>query len=207
MTSKDIDDTSGEDEDDSPDDESVESPEEARSWILTELAEEQENGRIRKTIPKKLIEEMVAIQCRDGYGDLLTLCADHFPQLLTKLGNRELEEEDDLYDQIKKQGKYAPEVTITDLKSREPNERKATAKQLNFLRSLGVKDEKLLGSLGVRQASDAISATLDARERVLFTDQSNARGKDKGLGFGKILFIVVMVALLVMALNYYGGGQ
>lgn len=193
--------------DENLDDELLESPAEAREWILSELEDEQTNGRVKKTISKKSIDGMVEIQCREGYGDILSLANDHFPQIITRLGKKEIEEKADTYDQIWKQGKYAPEVTLSGIKLLKPKERKATAKQLAFLRKLGIRDEKLLESLGIAQASESISSILEARNRELFCETSSPIKQNKMSSVGKLLSVVVLVALVLIFLNYLNGLQ
>jgi len=55
-------------------------------------------------------------------------------------------------------------LDLRAMAQRNPTEKEATEKQLNFLRTLGVTDEQLLAELGIRQASTLIDFLLENKD-------------------------------------------
>jgi hypothetical protein len=147
-----------------PDDEKVD-PEQDREWLECGLLEEQEEGMIVEGISEAIKLEMLKAQVETGYGVVFDLVAEKFPDLLTQNGRHRLQEEKIEYDKSRRMKEFAPLVTIEKLPARLDGERDATEKQINFLRDLGVRDESILASLGIKQASDLIAKILDERNK------------------------------------------
>ncbi len=65
--------------------------------------------------------------------------------------------------QILREGESGPTVPVPDLPARKPGEEDATVRQKQFLRTLGVRDERLLDELGRSQAGFLIDWAVDHR--------------------------------------------
>lgn len=85
----------------------------------------------------------------------------HFQNLLNDWGRDEMAEAQREAD--KRTGFLLSAVEI--MPAKEEGERLATKKQADFLRDLGLTDETLLASLGIKQASAVIAETLRLRGR------------------------------------------
>ena len=91
---------------------------------------------------------------------------EHFPEFLTEFGanERASARREKAETQAKRAGTIA--LALATMLSRQSGERRATKKQTDYLRDLGVEDEKLLSSLGIKQAAHLIGTILGTtRER------------------------------------------
>ncbi|MGD9874517.1 MAG: hypothetical protein AB7T27_09640 [Kiritimatiellia bacterium] len=121
------------------------------------------------------VEEHAEQLCADEYflEDVIT---EFFPSLIRASYLKEMGELDRGYRKEKLQGEYAPDLS-RKLKcpKREPNERPATQKQIDYLIALGFKDQTVLSTLGIGQASSMIEQALAYREKLI---ESGVAGSD-----------------------------
>jgi hypothetical protein len=189
--------TTQEDDDDEP----VTDPESIRAEFLESLRTAQDEGFVRRRINKQRVEEMLKIQARDEYYAIENLIQDHFPELLTESGKRQVEEEARLRRKLDRVGEFAPSVKVEKLEPMQANEPPATAKQISYLRDLGVRDEQLLSGIGKWQASDLIDTVLKLREDKLDDVAPIESGEvpndsSSAPSTGPALIVVIIIAVL-----------
>ncbi|MEY3775281.1 MAG: hypothetical protein RLZZ129_2061 [Verrucomicrobiota bacterium] len=180
------------DEEDEQDD-LLSDPVEVRAEFLECLKAAQDKGTVVKRISKQRLEAMIEIEIREGYGDSESLIKDHFPELLTRAGKAEAEEFDRLRREINRTGEYAPEIKVNSLQAKKVGEFHATAKQIRYLRDLGVRDERVLTGLGKLQASDLIDTAIRLREEKMDAPKVDAPVRQGGSGlFGLVIFVLAI---------------
>jgi hypothetical protein len=109
----------------------------------------QQAGLVRKRIAQKTLWGLPQTPWR-------TIVNDR-PELLTQEGISSSVD----CDHYLRERQYVAQMDLRNIAQRSSGEKSATEKQINFLRSLGVQDEALLSSLGIRQASAVIEYVLD----------------------------------------------
>ncbi len=106
------------------------------------------------------------------------MLSEFFPSVLTASGKREMEA---LEEQNKRAAdantrannarrhmhEFAPNISPEDFNERRaPGEKDATVKQVDYLRALGIRDDAMLSTLGIREAGKLIQFMLDRRRKL-----------------------------------------
>ena len=172
------------------DEEDFTDPEADREWLEGELAELQEEGHVKKRVTAAQINQMLQIQTVHGYGSALDLLSEHFPTLITARGRKNHEEDSRQVREVRQVGEFAPPIKVSGVGERPASEPAATAKQISYLRDLGVRDEALLTRIGKSQASELIGKVLEARDQ-----KPNKSGCMSMLLVGMFVTIVLSVFL------------
>lgn len=175
-------------------------PEKDRAWLEGELIDAQNEGFCKKQISKIKVDEMLRIQAKSGYGWVLDLLSENMPDLLTVSGKEKHEEFERIIRQSGRMGEFAPNIIISIAGSRLADDLPATIKQIKYLRDLGVRNERLLSTLGKRQASEVIDKVLDLRETDEFKKSSQkSSGCIIWLLIATVLFLITCGLLILIA--------
>ena len=138
-----------------------------------ELGHLQDEGHVKSRISKATLDNLKAKMLEE---DMMIEEAieTHHPELFTAKYKKDQEEQGRENRKLQKIGEFAPTIGVGKLEPLQKNEPKATIKQIEYLRQLGVRDEKALSSLGKWQASDLIDRTVNYRREYVTGDKISA---------------------------------
>lgn len=135
-----------------------------------ELGHLQDEGHVKSRVSKATLENLKAKILEE---DMMIEEAieTYHPEIFTAKYKKDQEELDRNNRKSQKIGEFAPTIGVGKLEPLQKNEPKATVKQLEYLRKLGVRDEKVLSHIGKWQASELIERTIDYRNKYITGDK------------------------------------